>query len=158
MNSIIKISVLLFTYLIGQFFYDTIYSYSLKTIRCFTNNKIQFHGKLWDFIGKPSFGFLVLLLPILGFIGIKLLKLIRQSEIWKYWFIYSVFIFIFYFTICYFYGQYLLNQIRAGEIFSDNLDIHLSYVNLYIIGTLTIVLASIFTSFFFRFALKRKRF
>lgn len=156
MNSIIKILVLLVSYLIGQFSYDTIYSLSLKTIGYFTNDKIHFYGKLWDFFGKPSFGCLALLLPVLGFLGIKVLKLLHRSELWKYWVLYSVFIGIFYFTICYFYGQYLLNLIRSGKIFSDNFAINLSNVNLYIIGALTIVLASIFTFVFYRFALRRK--
>ena len=157
MNSLIKISVLIATFLIGQFSYDTIYWWTLKAIRSLTGDKLQFYGKLWDFIGKPSFGLVALLLPISVFIGIKVNKLVRRVDSLKYWLVHFLFLGLFYFLICYLYGQYLISQINGNKIYSDDYGIHLNNVNMYIIGTGTILLSTISTFLCFRFWLANKK-
>jgi hypothetical protein len=157
MNSLIKISVFLATFLIGQFSYDTIYWWTLKTIRFLTGDKLQFYGKLWDFMGKPSFGFVALLFPISVFIGIKINKLIRQVDLIKYWLVHFLFLGLFYFPVCYLYGQYLITQINARTIYSNDYSIHLGNVNLYVIGIATILLSAISTFLCFRFWLVNKQ-
>ena len=156
MKSVIKTFILIATYLVGQFSYDTIYSWTLKAIKYFTEGKIQFFGKLWDFMGNPYFGLVLLLLPILGFLATILLKINRQIDLLKYWVTDFIFIGITYFAVCYVYGQYLLNQIKEGKIVAHNYDIHLHNVNLFTIGTFTISLGTSATFIFYKFTLLKK--
>ena len=156
MNTVIEIIILVITYLIGQFSYDTVYLWTLKTITYFTKDKIHFFGKLWDFFGKPEFGLVILLIPILGYLELQFLKQNRKIWLLKYWLLYLLFIVIFYFVSCYIYSLYLFDLIKKDKILVSIDSIHLGNVNLYVIGLFTISLSALSNYLFNRFTIKKQ--
>ena len=154
MKLLIKIAVLVFFFVAGTLSYDTVYLCTLKTITYFTNDKIHFFGKLWDFLGKPAFGLVILLIPISSYLTLRILKQKRAVLLFRFCLVYSLFIIISYFTVCYFYSQYLYDLIKQGKEFIETGDIPLGKVNLYMIGLFTILLASLLNYIFNKFILK----
>jgi hypothetical protein len=150
MNALFKIAVLIIFYAVGTLSHDLIYSWSLKTITFFTGNKVHFFGKLWNFLGRPAFGLLILAIPILNFLGIRILKITSRRKLFEYWISYLIFIPICYFATCYVYSLYLLKQIEAHKIGFENGSTHLHNVNIYLIGIITITLAAIFNFVYYR--------
>lgn len=155
MKTFSKIFTLLIVYLIGQFCYDTIYLWTLKTISYLTKDSLHFFGKLWNFSGKPSFGLAILLLPILGYLTTINLQLNKTHTLFKFWMVNILLINSAYFVVCYVYGQYLLSQIRENKILVDNNHIHLNNVNLFVVAVLAIMTGTTLTFIFCKFRLAK---
>jgi len=151
MKILIKIAILTSFFVVGTLSYDTLYSCTLKTITFFSGNKIQFFGKLWNFLGMPEFGILVLSIPILSFLAIKELNINSKTEHIKYWIRYLSLIIFFYFATCYLYLRYLFILINSDKIIFENGRTPLYNVKLYVIVIITISLATISNYAYYKF-------
>lgn len=154
MKALIQIALLIFFFVAGTLSYDTICLWTLKMITYFTNDKIHFFGKLWDFLGKPEFGMVILLIPVSGYLELRALEQKRTILLFKFCLVYFLFFIISYCMVCYFYAQYLYDLIKQNKIFMETGAIPLGKVNLYIIGLLTIISAGLFSFTFNRFTIK----
>ncbi len=156
MKALFKIVILIIFFVCGTLSYDTFYDWSLNLITFFSDDKIYFFGKLWDFLGKPSFGYLLPAIPILGHLGVKHYNIISKSRQLIYWAIYFLCIGISYFVTCYFYFLHLVKQIEMNKIILEDRSTPMYNVNIYTIASVTIIMATIFQYVCYHFLKSKK--